>query len=100
MKRKKFTASFKAKVALEALENNATVPELSQRHGVHPSQIKDWKNMLIKQAESIFAGKSNDKDGDEGKYVAALERKAGQQAMELDFLKKSLSTYHEKRGSQ
>jgi transposase-like protein len=95
MARKKFSASFKAKVALEAIKGEVTVGELSQKHGVHPSQIKDWKLALIKNAESLFSNKKDEND-DQGNYIAALERKAGQLSIEVDFLKKNLSGYHKR----
>jgi transposase len=37
--RRKIDAGLKAKIALEALREQATVTDLAQRHQVHPNQI-------------------------------------------------------------
>ena len=45
--RRKFSATFKAKVALEALQERETIEFLSKKHDVHPNQILRWKKDLI-----------------------------------------------------
>jgi transposase-like protein len=98
MARKKYGARFKAQVALDAIRNNATTAELSNRHGVHPTQIQVWKTTLEKQADSVFL-KDNTAQEIDGKNVAELERKIGQLTIENDFLKKNFSAYQKKSGS-
>jgi transposase len=96
--RKTFSARLKAQIALEAIKNESTIAEISQRHGVHPTQINLWKREALTKLEMVF-GKSQPTGVDE-KYVEALERKAGQLAVEVDFLKKNLNSYHGKNGSK
>jgi transposase len=98
MARKYYNARFKAQVALDAIKNNATTAELSNKHGVHPSQIQVWKSALEKQAETVFAQQNNSTE-DEEKRIAELERKIGQLTVENDFLKKKFSAYQKKNGS-
>lgn len=96
MPRKKFSAEFKADVALEFMSDELTMAELSAKYGVHPTQIKEWKTTLITEARTLFGHKKSE-DGETNKgYVEALERKAGQLAIEIDFLKKNLTRYQKK----
>lgn len=87
MARRKIAPSLKAKIALEAIRNDMTIQELAKKYEVHPNMIQKWKSDLIKQSAMVFE-KGNKQDGTREKHLAQLERKIGQQAVEIDFLKK------------
>ncbi len=53
-KRKRYSAGFKAKVALAAIKNEEKASELSQRYGVHPTMISNWKRNLLTGAHQLF----------------------------------------------
>lgn len=56
-KRKRYTAEFKAKVALEAIRGDMSVAQLAARHGVHQTMINAWKKQAVEGMAGVFSGK-------------------------------------------
>lgn len=84
--RRKFSAAFKANVAIEALKERETLAELSKRYEVHPNIISKWKQEFLEHSATVFEKKS---DSSPEVDIEKLYAKIGQLEMERDFLKKS-----------
>jgi len=90
-KRKQYSAEFKAKVALEAVRGEKTVPQLASQYEVHPTVIHGWKRQLLEGISGIFeAGTSSPSaDATAQAQIDALYRTIGQLKVERDFLANS-----------
>jgi len=86
--RRKFSAEFKAKVAIEALKERETLAELSKRFEVHVNMISQWKQEFLDKGAAVFE-KQTQAQNDESEKEK-LYAKIGQLEMERDFLKKNL----------
>ena len=89
--RRKHTAKFKAKVAIEAIKEQESLSELASKYNLHPNQISSWKKVFIEGSEGIFNTKEDTKKTRQ--YEHDLQRmllKIGELQMDNDFLKKNL----------
>ena len=53
-KRRRFTPEFKARVALEALQERDSVQAIATRHELHPNQVSAWKRQLLDAVPEVF----------------------------------------------
>ncbi len=86
--RRNHSSSFKAKVALAAIQGEITLSELASRFDVHPNQITQWKSQLVESAPDVFG--SNPRDPETQVDIKSLHAKMGQQSLEIDFLSGAL----------
>jgi len=90
--RRKFTAKFKAQVAIEAIKERESMTDIAKRFEVHPAQITTWKREFWIERNMPLGGAAN------APKLTALEterddlyHKVGELEMQRDFLKKTLT---------
>jgi len=81
-KRWNFTDEFRAKVALEALREERTFPELARKYDVHPNQISTWKRKVIENMADIFSSKKNKQKDNHEAEIKELHAKINQLSVE------------------
>jgi transposase-like protein len=90
-KRRRHSAAFKARVALEAAKQTKTIAELAKAYQVHPVQISQWKKQLLDGVETLFRD-GRHREHEEGQAIQAeLYEKIGRLNMEIEWLKKSVA---------
>lgn len=97
LNRRKFTREFK-EAAVRRLELGASVAEVSRACEVNPNILHRWRREFREFGGRAFTGPGRSR-ADENR-IAALERKVGQQAVEIDFLRGCLQHVEEQRRLQ
>ena len=84
LSRRKFTREFKL-TAVRRLEGGASVAEVARAFEVNPNVVHRWRREFRQGPRNVFPGNGKQR-WSEGR-IAELERKVGQQALEIDFLR-------------
>ena len=83
--RRRFSAAFKTKVALEAIKEKETVQQLASKFEVHPNQITQWKREFLEEVEQIFSKKKDEEKTNDEQDKDQLYSKIGRLQTEVDF---------------
>ena len=94
LSRRMFTKEFK-RAAVQRLEQGVSIGEVARALEVNPNVLHRWRRELRQGPGNAFPGNGKPRwpDG----RIAELERKIGQQALEIDFLKGCLQRIEEQR---
>ncbi len=84
--RRRFTADFKARVALDALRGDKTIQEIAAKHKVHPNQVSTWKRQAVDGLGEVFSNGADRAVRDQEVEVRDLHAKIGELMVERDFL--------------
>ena len=94
LSRRKFTKEFKI-ATLRQLNAGVSIAAVARSCEIDPRLVHRWRQDLQQSPEQAFPGLGK-KRSDENR-IAELERKIGQQALEIDFLKRCLQRIEEQR---
>ena len=89
-RRRRFTAEFKQRVALDALRRDHTIQAVAAKHQVHPSQVSNWKREAVEGLKEVFAGRRSKREKDpriEDSGSACEDRRV---TVERDFFRRGL----------
>jgi transposase-like protein len=94
LSRRTFTREFKM-AAVRRLEAGASVAEVARAFEVNPNVLHRWRREIHEGPGNVFPGVGRRRW--EELPIAQLERKVGQQTLEIDFLKRCLQRIEEQR---
>ena len=92
--RRKLSPALKAKVAMEAMREQKTTPEIAKQNGVHPSQVQKWKKQLRDRLPELFSDGKNHNVSSQEELIASLYQQIGKLQVELEWLKKNSEYFY------
>jgi len=88
MKRKQYKPAVKAGVAFEAVKGEKTIAQVATEYGVHPNQVREWKEHLLRVLPELFWDQRKGTDEEHNQVKEELYRQIGRLKVENEWLKK------------
>ena len=91
--RKSYPAALKAKVVLAALREDKPLAQVAAEQGVHPNQLRRWKQTALEDLPRLFAGDSPQERQQQVERERLLEQlyaEIGRLTTQLAWLKKKV----------
>lgn len=86
--RRRHSAEFKLKVALEAAKGLKTLNEIASEFSLHPNLVSQWKQQLLDGGQALFRPSKGHSERESEALQAELYEQIGRLKMELEWLKK------------
>jgi transposase-like protein len=86
--RRQHDAAVKAKVALEAIKGEKTVAQIAGEYGIHPNQIRLWRDRALAALTGVFSKGAAKSEKEHTELEEELYRQIGRLKVENDWLKK------------
>ena len=94
--RQQFSRELKM-ACMREIDSGKSMAEIARTCQLSPKRLEAWRSEWRAKGELAFPGKGSRPQAKlEAERIAELERKVGQQAMEIDFLKKVLQRFKER----
>lgn len=89
-KRRQHSAALKAQVGLEALKEIQPVHAIAAKHGVHPTQVHQWKKEVAERLPEVFSKHADASVVEAQSREKELYEEIGRLKMQLEWLKKKV----------
>ncbi len=91
-RRRRFTAAFKKRVALETLRGDQPVQAIAAKHQVPPNQVSAWKRQAVEGLDAVFSGSRSKGRSEYEETIRALHARIGELAVERRFFLRGLGS--------
>ena len=92
-KRRSYSPTEKAKIALEAIRGDLTLAQISSKYSVHSTQVNKWKKQVVMQLPEAFLNKAKHLQADHEVELKTLYEQIGRLKIENEFLKKKCDLF-------